>query len=236
MRHSILNGRWARYVVTRKEVVKTTRAFKAAVIIAFVLLCYLMEPVWAHAVGDSLVCAQDDPIERADAILVDDFDRDYLLYERARHLEEDGLSSTVIAPVSLFAGGSISPVSEAMVDVLARLARVKQVTKVPVSIVEPISLNAAFDLRRFMKRNGIRSVMVVTPAFRSARSMMIYRTVLEPAGVSTHCSPVFDERTQDNWTRSWHGIQDVALQFAKLQYYRWYVLPFRFNELLAVNS
>jgi len=227
MRHSILNGRWARYVVTRKEVVKTTWAFKATVIIALVLLCYLMEPVWAHAVGESLVCAQDGKVGRADAILVDDFDRDYLLYERARHLEEDGLSSTVIAPVSLFAGGSVSPVSEAMVDVLARLARVKQVTKVPVSIVEPISLNAALDIRRFMKQNGITSVIVVTPAFRSARSMMIYRAVLEPAGVLTHCAAVFDQRNPDNWTRSWHGIQDVALQFVKLQYYRFYVLPVR---------
>lgn len=230
MRLSVSNSRWARYFITRKEVIKTTWAFKATAIVALIVLPYLMEPVWARAVGESLVCRQSGHVDRTDAILVDDFDNDYLLYESARHFQEAGLSSTVIAPVSLFADGSVSPVSEAMVDILARLARVQHVRKVPVTIVEPISLNAAFDIRHFVEQNGIRSVMVVTPAFRSGRSMMIYRAVLEPAGVSAHCAPVFDGRTQDNWTRTWHGIQDVTLQFVKFQYYRWYVMPFRFNE------
>jgi hypothetical protein len=29
-----------------------------------------------------------------------------------------------------------------------------------------------------------------------------------------------------NWAQSWHGIQGVSEQFLKLQYYRFYVLPF----------
>jgi hypothetical protein len=227
VRLSILHSRWARYFVTRREVTKTTWAFKATAIVALVLLFFLTEPVWARAVGESLVCTQGGHVERTDAILIDDFDRDYLLFERARHFQEAGLSSTVIAPVNLVADGSVSPVSEAMVDVLARLARVKHLRMVPVTIVEPISLNAAFDIRHFVEQNGIKSLMVVTPAFRSGRSMMIYRAVLEPVGVSAHCAPVFDGRTPANWTRTWHGIQDVALQFVKLQYYRFYVLPWR---------
>lgn len=218
-------------MITRKEVVKTTWVFKAASIITLALLVYLLEPVWAHAVAESLVCGQDGHVERVDAILIDDFESDYLLFERARLLQESGLSSTVIAPVSVFADGSVSTVSVAMVEVLARLARVTHVTTVPVSNLEPISLNSAFRIKRFVEENGVRSVMVVSPAFRSERSMMIYRAVLEPAGVLAHCAPVFSERSPDNWTRTWHGIQDVALQFAKLQYYRWYVMPFRFNEL-----
>ncbi len=227
---SMLNSRWARYFVTRKEVVKTTWTFKVTSIIALVLLFYLTEPLWAHAIAESLVCTQASHVERADAILIDDFDLDYLLFERARHLQEAGLSSRVIAHVSVLANGSISPVSQSVVDVLARQARVRNVSTVAVGDGEPISLNAAFRVRQFVTENGIRSVMVVTPAFRSERSMLIYRAVLEPIGVSAQCAPVFGGRTPDNWTWTWHGIQDVALQFGKLQYYRWYVLPFRFNE------
>ena len=233
MSPSISNRRWTRYLITRKEVVKTTWVFKMASITTFVLLVYLLEPVWAHAVAESLVCGQDGHVDRVDAILIDDFESDYLLFERARHLQESGVSSTVIAPANVFADGSVSTVSAAMIDVLARLARVKHVTAVPVSNREPISLNSAFRIKRFLEENGVRSVMVVSPAFRSERSMTIYRAVLEPAGVLAHCAPVFGGRSPDNWTRTWHGIQDVALQFAKLQYYRWYVLPFRFNELRA---
>jgi hypothetical protein len=47
--------------------------------------------------------------------------------------------------------------------------------------------------------------------------------------VATHCQPVPGTRTPDNWFETWHGVQDVTLQFLKLQYYRWYVLPFLFN-------
>jgi hypothetical protein len=235
MTPSISNGGWTRYVVTRKEVVKTTWAFKAALIVALVIVAYLTEPIWARAVAESLVCRQAGHLERADAILIDDFESDYQLFARARLFQEAGLSSTVIAPVNVFADGSVSTVSEAMVDVLAGLAQVKHVRTVPVGGVEPFSLNAAFHIKRFVEENGIKSVMVVSPAFRSERSMMIYRAVLEPAGVSAHCAPVFGRRTQDNWTETWHGIQDVALQFVKLQYYRWYVLPFRFDERVGVS-
>jgi len=226
----MLNSRWARYFVTKKEVVKTTWAFKAALTTALVLMVYLTEPAWAHAVAESLICGQDEHLARVDAILIDDFESDYVLFERARHLQEAGVSSRIIAPVNVLTDGSISPVSQAVVDVLARQARVRFVSTVPVGDGEPISLNAAFRIKRFVTENGIRSLMVVTPAFRSERSMMIYRAVLEPVGASAHCAPVFGGRTPENWTRTWHGIQDVALQFGKLQYYRWYVLPFRFNE------
>jgi hypothetical protein len=30
----------------------------------------------------------------------------------------------------------------------------------------------------------------------------------------------------DSWADTWHGVQGVTEQFIKLQYYRFYVLPF----------
>lgn len=220
-------GRWARYFVTRKEVVKTTWTFKAALVVVLVLVVYLTESFWTQSVAGSLICEHTERLERADALLIDDFESDYSLFGRTRQLQDAGFGPLAIAPVNVV-NGSISTVSEAVVDALARLARLGNLKMVPVSDVEPISLNTALHVRQFVKENGIASVTVVTPAFRSRRSMMIYAAVLNPAGVSTQCVPVYGRGMQE-WTRTWHGMQDVALQFAKLQYYRWYVLPFRFK-------
>jgi hypothetical protein len=38
------------------------------------------------------------------------------------------------------------------------------------------------------------------------------------------CDPVFGRVTPERWSDSWHGIQGVAEEFVKLQYYRFYVL------------
>ena len=92
--------------------------------------------------------------------------------------------------------------------------------------VEPIALNAARQLRNYAVRNNIKSVMVVAPAFRSRRSLLVYQSVLGPSGVTLKCVPVFGLTTSETWAKSWHGIQGVAEQFFKLQYYRLYVLPF----------
>jgi hypothetical protein len=227
---SLSNGGWARYFVTRKEVVKTTWTFRAALLVAVVVVTYLTQPFWANRVAESLVCENLERLERADAILIDYLDPDLSMFGRARQLQLAGLSSRVIAPVDVDpATGSISTVAAAVIDVQARQARIDDLRTVPASDVEPYSLNTAFRIRQFAKENGIASVILVTPAFRSQRSMMIYAAVLSPAGVSIQCAPVF-RRSVGDWTQTWHGIQDVGLQFIKLQYYRWYVLPFRLDE------
>jgi hypothetical protein len=97
---------------------------------------------------------------------------------------------------------------------------------IPIREVEPISLNAAYDIRDFLAKEHITSVAIVTPGCRSRRSALIYQRVLGDAGISPSCVPVFDQRTAENWTDTWHGVQDVTEQFLKLQYYRFYVLPF----------
>ncbi|HET9131246.1 MAG TPA: hypothetical protein VFO86_09880, partial [Terriglobia bacterium] len=73
-------------------------------------------------------------------------------------------------------------------------------------------------------KEHIRSVVFVTPGFRSQRSVLVYEKIFTPAGLKFGCVPVFGKRTADNWTMNWHGMQEVFLQFAKLQYYRFYVL------------
>ena len=49
------------------------------------------------AIGRSLVC--DASLAPSDAILVENFDPDYLLFERARQLRRAGLAARVLVPV-----------------------------------------------------------------------------------------------------------------------------------------
>ena len=114
-------------------------------------------------------------------------------------------------------------------QVMARISRVGEIEIIPTREVEPITLNAARDVQRFLEREHIRSVIVVTPLFRSRRSALVYAATLGRAGITVRCEPVQGSRGVNNWSRSWHGIQDVVEQWLKLRYYRLYVLPFRLN-------
>jgi len=49
------------------------------------------------------------------------------------------------------------------------------------------------------------------------------------------CDPVFGRATPERWSNTWHGIQSVAEEFVKLQYYRFYVL-LSMRRLLRVGG
>ena len=192
---------------------------------------YATEPTWARLVAESLVCAEADRVDVVDAILIDELESNYLPFERARRLREAGVGARVLVPNIVSRPGATENLSATFVELLARLSRVGDIEVVPVVEAEPISLNVARQVRQYLTEHQIRSVAVVAQRFRSERSMLIYRAVLEPAGVATHCVPVEGTRTPDTWTQTWHGVQDVALQFLKLQYYRFYVLPWRAGRI-----
>ena len=86
--------------------------------------------------------------------------------------------------------------------------------------MEPITLKVAQDLEAFLRRERIRSVTLVTPLFRSRRSVLVAGGTLEPSGIEVRCQPVEVTRRVETWTASWHGIQMVGEQWLKLQYYR----------------
>jgi hypothetical protein len=137
------------------------------------------------------------------------------------------LASRVIVPIKIDAD-TLQPnmVSLGTANLMASIAHLGGFEIVPMQEVEPISLNVARDVLRFAQREQIRSVLVVPPYFRSRRTSSIYAATLGPAGISVSCSPVGGSQETGTWIRSGHGIQDVAEQWLKLQYYRFYVLPF----------
>jgi hypothetical protein len=118
----------------------------------------------------------------------------------------------------------INPISRGIAELMARQARLGKIELIPVKEVEPIALSVASQVRNFLAREHLRSVAVVSPGFRSKRTSLVYEAVLSPAGIQSHCIPVFGEQTPENWTSTWHGMQTVIEQFLKLQFYRFHVL------------
>jgi len=214
---------WRRYFFCRRECLETTWKFRLALTTVFATTLAL----WIPNVGRELVCEQ--PLRPSDAILIENFDPNYLVFERAGDLRRAGMASKLLVPTEAGSEpGQSSLVSAGFVGVLSRAARLPEPPQmIPVGEVEPISLNAAYQIRSALQREHVRSVIVVTPGFRSRRSLLIYSTVFAEAGIATSCVPVFGQTTPETWTRTWHGIQDVGEQFVKLQYYEWYVLPRR---------
>lgn len=189
-----------------------------------VALLWLTRATWTTALATSLVCTEGGA--RSEALLLENFDPDYLVFETARNIVRAGSPARVIVPVP--AGGDEpnepSPVSQGIAEVMARISRLPGMELLPIAEIEPISLNAARQIRDFLLREHLTTVTVVTPAFRSRRSALVYQSVFEPAGIQVQCVPVFGTKRPETWTDTWHGIQDVGLQFVKLWYYRLWVL------------
>ena len=180
---------------------------------------------WSVAVAESLVCEAN--AAQSDAILVENFDPDYLTFETAARLRHARIAPRVLVPVAAD-GDPRQPkgVQLGISELLANLAHVGPIDVIPTREVEPISLNAARDVLRFIKRDGVQSVVVVSPLFRSRRSTIVYEATLGAAGITVRCEPSQHNQNPHTWTQSLHGIQNVAEQWTKLQYYRIYVLPF----------
>jgi len=216
-------AKWQRHFFYRKVSVKTTWKFRLALLLLVMLLVYATRGFWMLRIGQSLVCPEE--MGQSDGILVENFDPDYLLFERAAALHKAGFATRILVPTAASHDPERpSPVSKGIVEVMSHVARMQEPEIIPIREIEPISLHAAYQIRDFLTREHLRSVIVVTPGFRSQRSSLVYHAVLDPAGIQVYCVPVFGQKTPENWTTTWHGIQDVTEQFLKLQFYRFHVL------------
>jgi hypothetical protein len=225
MRELTVPTGWSRHLVYRSERLRTTWKLRLGLLTVVIIVLWLTGGWWTVAIGRSLVC--EASLAPSDAILVETFDVDYLLFQRARDLRNAGFGARVLVPVSTDPGTSNpNAVALGIADVMARVSRIGPIEIIPVREVEPITVNVLRDAQSFLDRERIRSLIVVTPLFRSRRSELVYAATLGRAGVTLHYQPVQGSRGVKTWTRSWHGMQEVMEQWLKLQYYRLFVLPF----------
>ena len=217
---------WTRHLVHRSERLRTTWKLRLAVLALVGGLTWATAGWWTIGLARSLACqANKTP---SDAIVVENFEVDnYLVFERAGELRRAGLASRIMVPVMADAGsGEPNAVALATANVVAGFARTGGFDVVPIREIEPISLNAARAVQRVAERDGLRSVIIVSPFFRSQRSALVYGATLGAAHIAVTCEPVEGMPGVQTWTATWHGIQNVAEQWLKLQYYRLFVLPF----------
>jgi hypothetical protein len=215
---------WTRWLVYRHERTRTTWTLRLGLLVVVALTISLSERWWAARIGRSLVCEQHR--ERSDALLVENFDTEYFLFEQARALRADGVSKRVLIPVRIDATtGRPDEVAEAVTDVIARIAHLGSYETVPVRESEPVALNVARDVLTFARREHIASLTVVAPVFRSRRSALVYQAVFDSADIAVRCVAARGPHSPVDWTSSWHGVQNVFEQTVKLAYYRAYVLP-----------
>jgi hypothetical protein len=216
-------SQWQRHCFSKKESIKTTWKFRLVLLMLVMLLVSVTRGFWTLRTGQSLVCTEE--MSPSDVILVENFNPHYLVFERAAALHKAGLAVRVLVPTDASRDPErTDPVSRGITELMARVARLQDPEILPIRIFEPVSLNAAYQIRDFLTKEHLRSVIVVTDGFRSQRSSLVYQAVLEPVGIKVGCVPVFGQHTTKNWAKTWHGIQDVIEQFLKLQYYRFYVL------------
>jgi hypothetical protein len=216
-------SQWQHHFFYRKESLKTTWKFRLALLMLVMLLVSVTREFWILKIGQSLVCTEE--MSPSDVILVENFDPDYRVFERAAALRKADLAVRVLVHTEASRDPEgANPVSQGIAELMARVARLQDPTILPIRIFEPVSLNAAYQIRDFLIKEHLRSVIIVTHGFRSRRSALVYHTVLDPTGIRVGCMPVFRESTPKNWTATWHGIEEVTEQFLKLQYYRLYVL------------
>jgi|SRR5438034_6362717 len=219
-------NQWRRHFFYTKESVKTTWKLRVAALIVVILTVALTRGFWAVAIGRSLVCAEEE-LAPSDVILLENFDPNYLVFERTAALQKARLALRALVPVEASRERDVpNLVSRGIAQLMARQARMGTWAMIPIREPEPISLNAASQIRDYLAREHVKSLILVTPGLRSRRSSLVYHAVLDGLGTQVYCAPVFGQTTPHHWIETWHGVQEVTLEFLKLQYYRFYVLPF----------
>ncbi len=179
---------------------------------------------WVPALGRSLVCSSEHAAP--DLIVIDNLDSDYLLFEKAAELRGRGFAGKVLVPVQASGRNPEKPnlVSREIVDVMVRVAGLDGVEMIPIKHEEPITLNAARQVGRYLEGTKVKRVLVLTSGFKSRRLHLIFKKVLSEDGIDVYCLPVWGGYRPENWAQSWHGIQEVVLQLVKLGYYWVWVL------------
>ncbi len=218
------HGRRMDLFFRKEEVWKTTWKFRLLLIILLAACFFLTRGFISEKLAESLV--YQGTVTKSDAVIIENFDPNYLLFEETAKLLKDGQASRVFVPVRINStGNGPNRVDQEFAEVMCRLSRIGVGCElIPFLEIEPIRLNAAKQVKAFLQDQEIHSITIVTSAYSSKRSYLVFQSVLEPIGIKVSCLPVFSERNSSNWTESWHGIQNVFMEFGKLWYYRLAVL------------
>src|SRR5262249_25504146 len=130
MQMSTKEQRWSRHFVVRAERTRTTWQLRVGLVTFVLLVLWLLRGWWTVALASSLVCeANSAP---SDALLVENFDSDYLIFKRAESLRQAGLAPRVLVPVETDSPiPELNAVALAIVDVMVKVSGLANADIVP---------------------------------------------------------------------------------------------------------
>src|SRR5712691_1453214 len=113
---------WRRHFFYSKESVRTTWKLRVGTLVLVILIAAVTRGFWVSRLAGSLVCTGE--LAPSDIILVENFNPNYLVFERAAELQKTGLAPRALVPVQASRDPAIAnPVSEGIADVMGRQAR-----------------------------------------------------------------------------------------------------------------
>ena len=149
------HGEWLNQFFYRKEVWKTTWKFKFVLIVLLAGCLFLTKGFIEKELAESLVFR--DPIEASDVAVVENFDPNYLLFEETAKLVKGGKIDKIYVPVKynrLQTGPN--GVSQGVVEVMSRIARIKEYELILINESEPIRFNAALQVRDYLQDKDVQ--------------------------------------------------------------------------------
>ena len=177
----IMDRDWTGYIWVRKEVRRTTWKFRLALLLLILLVLLPTRAVWLTSIGRSIV--HEGPVAPGDVIILENYDENYLVFKTAARLQREGLAERAIVPTPIFRDPTRPGlIAEGFVEVMTRVSRLREPNVLPVRHSEPITLNVALQVAEALETEGIEDVIVVSPTFRSRRSLMVYES--QPSMIS----------------------------------------------------
>ena len=177
-----------KHFIVRITTWKTTWKLRLLLFLLLGIIFFLFKGFFLEQMAASLVCVPGST--SVDAVIIENFDPNYLLFEAVSTLKREGLEAAVYVPVKFNRDRSgANLVSEGTARLLASLSRVGEYELIMIDEKEPIRLNAARQVREYLSGKGYRSVLLVSSGFCSRRSLMVYRRVFNESGMGGVLSP-----------------------------------------------
>ncbi len=92
-------------------------------------------------------------------------------------------------------------------------------------VQHPITLTEAKIVLERLSGEGVRSAILLSPAFHTRRSFLVYRSVATPLRIKMIPWPYFTDFQLNGWWNHDLGFRDFFAEFFKLAYYKVRYLP-----------
>lgn len=135
------------------ESVKPTWKLRLALLILVMLGAFVTRDFWSMRIGQSLVCTEQ--LSQGDLILVENIDPYYMLFERAATLQKAGFAARVLIPVQIsHESERASAIAIGVAELMGPVSQIQMSEVMPIRVREPISLNAAYEIRDFLTKRA----------------------------------------------------------------------------------